>query len=364
MQAPRLRVAVIPGDDAAPEAVLASLEVLRALQLPVEWVVLPDGEVLSRQMSPQEMEELVRRTVDSCHTALFGATSGKTRGIGYLRWGKETYANVRPVRWRPGYRSPLRHPQGIDYVIVRENLEDLYLGVEGELTALAQGAPELLAPRYRPGYSYLGQEGRFALKVVSRSQTERVAHFACRLALARQARGHPGKVTVGSKHNVLPRSDGFFRQVVAEVVAQYPGLAYQELLADDLARRLVASPQELDVVLLPNLYGDLLSDVAAGTIGGLGLAPSGCYGDSYAYFEPVHGTAPDIAGRHIINPTATLLSAAMMLEHLGLTEAAARLEAAVAAVYAAGGPLTPDQGGTASTEEFCQAVIARLEGGG
>jgi isocitrate/isopropylmalate dehydrogenase len=144
------------------------------------------------------------------------------------------------------------------------------------------------------------------------------------------------------------------------VVAEYPDLEFEDYLADDFARRLVADPYGLDVVLLPNLYGDILSDEGAATIGGLGVVPSGCYGDDYAYFEPVHGTAPDIVGRATINPTATILSAVMMLEHLGLTNDAARLEAAVDAAIGAGDRLTPDVGGTGHTDDFAAAVRERL----
>jgi len=357
------RVAVIPGDDASPEAVHATLDVLRALDPPVEWVVLPDGDELARDHRRAESEQLIRSTIDACDTVLFGATSGKTGGLAYLRWGKGAYANVRPVKWRTGLPSPLREPEGIDYVIVRENLEDLYCGLEGDLsTLLASGLDTrpwggLLDVRYGPATA---SEGRYAVKVVTRDNTERAAHFACRLAKERKAAGHPGRVTVAVKWNVLPRSDGFFREVAAGVVAQYPELEFEDYLADDFARRLVMSPHDLDVVLLPNLYGDILSDEGAGTVGGLGVTPSGCYGDDLAYFEPVHGTAPDIAGRNQINPTATLLSAAMLLSWLGLDADAARLENAVDAAIAAGDRLTPDVGGSASTTEFASAVRERL----
>ncbi len=144
------------------------------------------------------------------------------------------------------------------------------------------------------------------------------------------------------------------------MVAEYPDLEFEDYLTDDFARRLVSDPYNLDVVLLPNLYGDILSDEGAATIGGLGLVPSGCYGEDFAYFEPVHGTAPDIVGRGIINPTATMLTAAMLLEHLGLGAQAARLEAAVDAAIAARDRLTPDVGGTARTEDFADAVRSRL----
>jgi isocitrate/isopropylmalate dehydrogenase len=212
----------------------------------------------------------------------------------------------------------------------------------------------------RPGVAIPEGEGRYAVKVISRENTERVAHFACRLAQRRKEQGYPGKVTCSSKYNVLWQSDGFFRQTVAAVVAEYSGLEYEEYIVDDFARRLVASPQDLDVVVMPNLYGDVLADEGAGTIGGLGLAPSGCYSRDYAYFEPVHGTAPDIAGQHAINPTATMLSAVLMLDYLRLEQDARRLERAVEETYAAGDSLTPDQGGSATSDEFAAAVQSRL----
>lgn len=353
------RIAVVPGDDAAPEAVYPTLEVLQSMELPVEWVLLPDGETLAATMSPDAAAALVREAADSCDALLFGATSGKTPGIGYLRSGKGTFANVRPVRYRPGFNSPLRNPEGIDYLIVRENIEDLYLGLEGELTTLLDSGLDL-TPRNHLGYPIRSRDGRYAVKVITRENTERVARFACELALRRKAEGHSGTVTCAAKYNVLRQSDGFFRQVVEETVAQYPDLTYQQFIVDDFARRLVMSPHSLDVVVLPNLYGDILSDEGAGTIGGLGLAPSGCYGADWAYFESVHGTAPDIAGRKLINPTATMLSAVLMLHYAGFPDAAGRLERAIDRTYAAGDTLTVDQGGTATTDEFAAAVRARL----
>jgi isocitrate/isopropylmalate dehydrogenase len=353
------RVAVLPGDDAAPEAVLPTLEVLQAMELPIEWMLLPDGETLSRTMSRDEAEQMVRRAADTCETVLFGAASGKTPGIGYFRSGKGTFANVRPVRWRPGFNSPLKHPEGIDYVIVRENIEDLYLGIEGDLTALLESNLDT-TPRGGLGSPIMSRDGRFAVKVITRENTERAARFACELALRRKAAGHPGKVTVASKYNVLRQSDGFFREVTDAVVRDYPGVAFEQFIVDDFARRLVMTPHSLDVVLLPNLYGDILSDEGAGTIGGLGLAPSGCFGESWAYFESVHGTAPDIVGRGIINPTATMLASVMMLEYLGFADASKRLERAIDDTYKAGDCLTVDQGGSATAQEFASAVRSRL----
>ena len=159
---------------------------------------------------------------------------------------------------------------------------------------------------------------------------------------------------------MLRESDGLFRQIVEEVVGGYPELKYEQFIVDDFARRIVQSSHSLDVVVMPNLYGDILSDAAAGTIGGLGVAPSGCYGADYAYFESVHGTAPDIKGMGIINPTATMLSAVMMLDYLGMDAESKRFENAVRKVYAEGKALTPDQGGSGKTAEFTRAVIANL----
>ena len=191
MTARQRRVAVLPGDAAAPEAIYPTLELLQSLELPVEWVLLPDGETLASTTSREEAERLVREAADGCDALLFGATSGKTPGIGYLRWGKGTFANVRPVRYLPGFNSPLRNPDGIDYVIIRENIEDLYLGLEGELTALLDSGLDL-TPRAAIGSPIRSRNGRYAVKVITRENTERVARFACELALKRKAQGHPG----------------------------------------------------------------------------------------------------------------------------------------------------------------------------
>jgi isocitrate/isopropylmalate dehydrogenase len=347
-------VAVISGDDAAPEAMAATMTVLRHLDAPVDWDELPPGAELAL-IDAVEREAMVRERIDAADTVLFGSTNGTTPGVEYMRWGRRTYANVRPVRWRPGYRSPLAHPDGIDYIIVRENLEDAYVGVMGDVAALR--AAGLIGPRSRPIHE---GEGRFAAKVITRTGTEQVARYTFELAERRRRAGYPGKVTVSAKTNMLPMTDRWFCEIVAEVGAAYPDIALERYIVDDMAHRLVLRPHELDVVLLPNLYGDVLSDEGAATIGGLGLAPSGCYGDDFAYFESAHGTAPDIAGRDLINPTATLLSAAMLLDHLQLAEAARRLDEAIGTVYAEGKVLPVDQGGTAGTTEFAQAVVAAL----
>jgi len=347
------KVVVIPGDDSAPEAVFASLDVMRTLEADIEFNEFPTGDGWVRG----ETEQKVRAAIDSSDSTLFGSTSGKTGGIGYLRWGKQTYANVRPCRYMKGFRSPLANPDGIDFTIVRENMEDLYLGVEGPLENLA---PLHLQSRILRTELPTAERGIYAVKVITERNTRRIAHFAFKLAQRRKKEGHPGKVTVTSKYNMLRESDGFFRQIVEEVGAAYPDVKYEQFIVDDFARRIVQQSKDLDVVVMPNLYGDILSDAAAGTIGGLGVAPSGCYGDGYAYFESIHGTAPDIKGLGIINPTATMLSAVLMLDYLGFGDKSKRFENAVRKVYAEGKVLTPDQGGSAKTGEFTKAVIANL----
>ncbi len=353
----RKRIVVIEGEDASPEAMRPSVALIEQLGLDIEWLYPPVGQAgldAAGSLFPEE----ARQAIDASDATLFGSTSGPSApALMYLRWGRKTYANVRPTKYLPGYRSPLARPEGIDFAIVRENLEDMYVAVEGEISEL--DALPLISRTARRPISELAP-GRFALKVITEEGSRRVARFAFELARTRKAAGSRGRVTCGTKHNMLPRTDGLFREMVEEVARDYSDIELQVFIVDDFAHRLVAAASSLDVVVLPNLYGDVLSDAAAALVGGLGLAASGCYGDEYAYFESAPGTAPDIAGQNIINPTATLLSASMMLEYLGQDEPAERLRGALARVYAEGETLTPDQGGSASTGEFCEAVAKQL----
>ena len=351
-------VALIPGEDAAPEAFLPTVELLGRLDLDISWV-WPQVGIPAQKASGDPFPPEARQAIDDSDTTLFGATSGPSGpALRYLRWGRDTYANVRPARWMPGARSPLRDPSAVDLVIVRENTEDVYVGVEGDLRAL--DGVELVSRLHRRPVSQMG-EGRFALKVITEARTRKIVEFACTLALERaEQRRRPPKLTTGTKHNISPVADGYFLEVARETARQFPEVAFESLLADDLVHKLVIRPQAFDVIVLPNLYGDLFSDAAAAVVGGLGLGPSGCYGDAYAYFESAHGSAPDIAGTNTINPTATLLSAAMMLDYLGFAQAARRLSDGVERVYAEGRCLTPDQGGGATTTEFCEAVARAM----
>ncbi len=349
-------VCVIPGDDAAPEVMRPTVEILRALAPDIQF-----GEALCGREAQARYGDAfpaeTRTAIDTADCTLFGASGGPSRPIlWYLRWGKMTYVNIRPVRWYPGYASPMRHPERIDYVIVRDNLEGMYPPREGnlaELSTLASSGTWWQAPPTE-------MVGAYAVRVSTDEQMHRVAISACELALQRQSLGYPGLVTLGAKYSILPRTDGRFRSMVRDTVREYSTLSYQEYLIDDLGRRLIAAPETLDVVVLSNEHGDILADVASGSIGGLGLSPSACYGEHYAYFEPVHGSAPDLVGKGSINPTAMLLSGAMLLEYLGYAKQAQNLKEAIAQTYREEIVLPVDQDGHARTEEFVAAVSAHL----
>jgi 3-isopropylmalate dehydrogenase len=342
-------VVALPGEGIGVEVVDAACEVLMGTGLPLKILTPPQGAPL-----PAETKRLAREA----DGVLFGAAGPSTSPVvSWLRWEMAAWAGVRPIRFFPGMRSPLADPDGIDYVLLRENSEGLYPGREGDLADLVRLMPTL-SDRTGRTVRQFGTEGRFAVKVVTPRGAERIGRFACDLARKRQARGKPGKVTLVTKSNVLPKTDGLYDEIVRRIVRE-AGLTFEHFHVDDAARRMVRVPQSLDVVVCMNQYGDILSDVAAEVAGGLGVAPSANFGDDgWAYFESVHGSAPDIAGKGIANPTGTLLSAALMLEHLGLAAEAARLEAAVARVYRDGKALTADQRGTSSTKEMTAAVLA------
>jgi len=348
-------VVVIEGDDASPEAMRPAVELIDSLDVDIQWLYPAVGEQAIKS-SGHAFPDETRAVIDSSDTTFFGATSGSsTAALFYLRWGKQTFANVRPCRYLAGATSPLSDPEGIDFVIVRENLEDLYMGLEGPLSDLEP--LNLISRTARKPVNELGH-GRYALKVITEAGTRRVVEFAFDLARRRKGRR---KVTCATKYNMLPGSDGYFRDIATEISRDFPDIEFETFIIDDFACRMITHPQSLDVVVMPNLYGDIMSDGAAGLVGGLGLAASGCFGDNYAYFESAHGTAPDIAGQNKINPTATLLSGCMMLKYLGYSDASDKLEAAISEIYRASTVSTPDQGGTATTTEFCRAVSEHLE---
>ncbi len=354
------RICVFPGDDAAATAVHATVGVLRELDADLELDVRT-AEGHEAELLDWEVPEEFVAAIDEADTVLFGSCNEvHTALLWYLRreYGGGMPANLRPIRHFEGAKTPLTDPDDIDYLIIRENLEGIYFRAEGDLPDLARQAPDIRGMDGR-SLTDLG-EGAYAIRVASERHTERFGRLAADLAAEWFPDRDRVSVTCASKSNVLVRTDGLFDEHVEAAVRDHDRLDYEHLHTDDVAQRLVTDPGRFDVIVTPNFAGDLLSDGAAGTTGGLGVAPSGCYNEEVAYFEPVHGSAPDIVGQGVINPTATMLSAVMLLEHQGLDAAADRLRTAVEAVYAAGGPLTPDQGGSASTEEFAAAVGGRL----
>jgi len=349
-------IVALPGEGIGIEVVEATCELLEGTGLPLKILTPPQGAAAVKSHGtalPDESKQAAR----AADGVLFGAAGPSSSPVvSWLRWEMSAWGGVRPITFFPGMRSPLADPDGIDYVIIRENSEGMYPGREGELGDLARLMPDLGDKSGRKVKEY--GEGTFAVKVVTPVGAERIARFAVRLARARKAQGRPGKVTCVTKSNVLPRTDGLFQATAERIVREDGDLAFEHFHVDDAARRLVRSPKSMDVVLCMNLYADILSDLGAETAGGLGLAPSGNFGDGWAYFESVHGSAPDIAGRGIANPTATIRSAVLMLDHVGFPAEAKRLESAVARVYRDNKALTPDQGGSVSTREMAQAVLA------
>ncbi|HWM87007.1 MAG TPA: isocitrate/isopropylmalate family dehydrogenase [Kofleriaceae bacterium] len=352
------RVVGIGGDGIGPEVVAAAIQCLKlaAPELSVE-VPVQGAEAVARHGSafpPELKEELAR-----ADAVLFGAVDterGQARPIlQFLRWGRVSYANLRPTATLPGVPA-LTGKHGCNLVIVRELTEGLYPGREGELADLNAALPDYRDKLGRP----LPAAGAFALRVVTEQASRRIGSYAARLAAHRKALGvSPGKVTVVTKQNVLPRTDGVFRAACDAEIAAVGGLQVEHLYVDEAARRMVAQLDSFDVVVTTNLFGDILSDVAAEAMGGLPLAPSAGVGEGWAYFESCHGSAPDLAGQDVANPAATILSAAMMLYYLGLPDPARRLvEATVSSI--ADGVRTRDLGGTAGTSAFAAEVCRRL----
>lgn len=350
------RVCVVKGDDAAPEVVLPTVEVIDGMKLGIEFVhTAVNDEAMAKY--GEIFPAATKKAIDEADCSLMGSTRNLGGVHGYLRWGKWCYANVRPTRYVDGLRSPLKKPEGIDFIILRENLEGLYPGYEGDISLLA---PLNLYNEMLGKHLDVTKKGKFAIKLTTEAETRLIAEYACKLALQRKKKGGRGLVTAACKYNVLTTSDEMFRSMVESSVKRYEGLVFEQVIIDNFCQQMIINPQRYDVVVMSNEHGDILADGAAGLIGGLGIAPNACIGRDYAYFGSVHGTAPDIVGKGIINPTAMMLSGAMMLEYLGFKEAAARLENAIYGVYRDGKHLTRDQGGKATTTEFVKAVKAKL----
>jgi isocitrate dehydrogenase (NAD+) len=350
------RITLIPGDGIGPEVTAAARRVVEAAGVPVDWDIQEAGAaVIEKEGTP-----LPGRVLDSIResrTALKGPITTPI-GTGFrsvnvaLRQELDLFAAVRPSRHYPGV--PTRHP-GVDLVVIRENTEDLYQGIEFE-----RGSPDLRrlseALERLAGFR-IPEDAGITLKPISVTGTQRIVRFALDFA-----RRHGRKrVTVGHKANIMKFSDGVFLATAQEIDrTEYPDVEMDEMQVDEMAMWLAWEPEVMDVLLLPNLYGDIVSDLCAGLVGGLGLAPGANLGWEYSVFEPVHGSAPDIAGRGLADPLAMILTAALMLRHLARGDAADRVEFAVAAVLEAGKVRTRDLGGSATTSEMTDAILGHL----
>lgn len=328
------KIAVIPGDGIGKTVTSEAIRVLKSTDLKFEFQFMKVGYEVFKKVGTPVPENVVSKMKDT-QACLFGATTTPVGVPNYrsaivtLRKALDLYANVRPVKSHP-VRDCVRD---VNLVIVRENTEGLYSGVEFET-----------------------EDSAFAVRVITRRACERIARFAFNLTMRRRR-----KVTIVTKANVMLKTCGLFREVSLLVAKDYPEVEVNELFVDVAAMNLVLKPQVFDVILTSNLFGDILSDEAASLIGGLGLAPSGNIGDNYGLFEPVHGSAPDIAGKRIANPIAAILAAKMMLDYLGEDKWAEQVENAVLTVLKEGKQLTPDLGGSSTTSEVTEAIIAVLE---
>ena len=328
-------VTLIPGDGIGPEISQSVVKIFEAAKVPIKFEIVEAGaKVMDQEKTP--LPQVVLDSIQKNKVALKGPITTPI-GSGFrsvnvaLRQYFDLYANVRPIKSIKGV--PSRYEE-VDLIIVRENTEDLYAGIEHKI----------------------GEVAAESIKVITKKASDRIAKYAFTLANQQQRE----KVTAVHKANIMKLSDGLFLDCVRDIRKQYPDIEYDEQIVDAMCMNLVLHPESSDVLVMGNLYGDILSDLCAGFVGGLGLIPGANIGEEIAIFEAVHGSAPSIAGCNQANPTALIQSAIMMLRHLNLLNEANRIEAALYAVYEEGQDLTKDLGGTATTTQFTDALIAKL----
>ncbi|MGH7781169.1 MAG: isocitrate/isopropylmalate dehydrogenase family protein [Candidatus Binataceae bacterium] len=328
-------VTLIPGDGVGPEVISAALEVIKATGVKIDWDRQAAGAGALKRFGnpvPDELIQSLKRTGIALKGPLETSIGVGYRSINvYLRKTFDLYANLRPTMSFKGVHTPFRN---VDLIVVRENTEDLYSGIEHEV---APGVVE-------------------SIKIITARASRRIARFAFEYARHNRRKS----VTAIHKANIMKLSDGLFLKCARAIAKGYPEIGYQEQIVDAACMRLVTDPSTFDILLLENLYGDIVSDLCAGLVGGLGLVPGANYGDKGAIFEAVHGTAPDIAGKGLANPIAAILSGAMMLDYLGRPAAAKKIRAATGAVLQSGRVLTRDLGGKATTHEMTAAVIRAM----
>ncbi len=331
------RVTLIPGDGIGPELAEATRRVLEASGVAFEWERVDAGEAVMAEYGtplPDHVLDSIRRNRVALKGPITTPIGEGFRSVNVtLRQALGLYANLRPARSMAGLDTRY---QDVDLVIVRENTEDLYAGIEHRV----------------------GRDAAESIKIITREASERIAAFAFDYAVANRRR----KVTAVHKANIMKLSDGLFLESCRTVAERYAGrIEFEDRIVDNMCMQLVQKPGLYDVLVLPNLYGDIVSDLAAGLVGGLGVAPGANIGTEAAVFEAVHGSAPKYAGQNKANPTALILSGALLLRHLGETDAAERVEAALRQVIAEGRSVTYDLGGSAGTSEMADAIIARLQ---
>lgn len=330
------RVTLIPGDGIGPEVAEAARQVIDASGVKIEWEVVEAGEAVIPKYGtplPDHVLESIRRNGVALKGPVTTPVGKGFRSVNVtLRQALDLYANVRPARSFEGIKSRY---ENVDLVVFRENTEDLYAGIE----------------------HMVGKDAAESIKIITRHASERIARYAFEYARKNGRR----KVTAVHKANIMKLTDGLFLESCRRVAEEYPEIEFEDVIVDALCMRLVQDPTQFDCLVLPNLYGDIVSDLCAGLVGGLGVAPGANIGEKGAVFEAVHGSAPQIAGQNIANPTALILSGVMMLEHIGEREAAERVLRAVRRVLAAGEYVTPDLGGKAGTKEMAAAIIAAME---
>ena len=357
------RVTLIPGDGIGPEVVEAARSVVDATGVSVRWDVQEIG-LRAFERSGAALPSDAVSSIRANGIALKGPVETPTgAGVGSaniaLRQELDLFANVRPCRHYPGVPSAYGE---VDLVVIRENTEDVYTGVEFEVGTVE--VKQLIAFIEETTGVRIRDDSGISVKAISQGGSERIARFAFEQARARGRRA----VTAVHKANIMKFSDGLFLDEARRVAALYPDIAFDDRIIDALCMQLVQSPERFDVLVLPNLYGDIVSELCAGLIGGPGMAPGGHLGDEVAVFEATHGTAPRLAGRDRANPVGLMLSAAMMLRHVGESDAGARLEAAIAGVLADGVDVTPDLRGpgddrpAVGTRRMAEAVTERLRG--
>jgi isocitrate dehydrogenase (NAD+) len=330
------RVTLIPGDGIGPELAEATRRVLDASGVAFDWEVQDAGEGVMAQYGtplPEHVLESIRRNKIALKGPITTPVGSGFRSVNVaLRQALGLYANLRPARSIKGLQTRY---EDVDLVIVRENTEDLYAGIE----------------------HMVGRDAAESIKIITREASERIARFAFEYAVANGRK----KVTAVHKANIMKLSDGLFLESCTTVAKDYEGkVEFENRIVDNMCMQLVQKPELYDVMVLPNLYGDIVSDLCAGLVGGLGVAPGANIGTEASVFEPVHGSAPKYAGLNKANPTALILSGVLMLRHLGEQDAAVRVETALREVIAEGKATTYDLGGPAGTSQFADAIIARL----